>query len=76
VVGTKETRGSAMALGSMGWAISHLTTPLAMGVLNDYIGIHLAFYIMGGFALLCGFALVPLQRWAFGAEPMETRDAV
>ncbi|MDB5916679.1 MAG: putative arabinose efflux permease, family [Massilia sp.] len=76
LVSTKETRGSAMALGSMGWAISHLTTPLAMGVLNDYIGIHLAFYIMGGFALLCGFALVPLRRWAFGAEPMGTRDAV
>jgi MFS family permease len=76
LVSTKETRGSAMALGSMGWAISHLTTPLAMGILNDYIGIHLAFYIMGGFALLCGFVLVPLQRWAFGAQPAPTRDAV
>jgi hypothetical protein len=47
-----------------------------MGVLNDYIGIQSAFYIMGGFALLCGFALVPLRRWAFGAEPMRASNAV
>lgn len=69
LVSTKETRGSAMALGSLGWAISHFTTPLAMGVFNDHLGIHMAFYIMGGFALLCGCALVPLRRWAFDAQP-------
>jgi MFS family permease len=67
-VSSKETRGSAMALGGLGWGISHLITPFAMGVLKDYVGIHAAFYVIGGFALLCGLALVPLQRWAFGED--------
>jgi MFS family permease len=74
VVSSKETRGSAMALGGLGWSISHLTTPLAMGALQDHVGIHVAFYVIGGFALLCGLALVPLQRWAFGEEPAGVED--
>ncbi len=65
MVSTSETRGSAMALGGMGWGVSHLSTPLLMGVLKDWLDIHTAFYIMGGLALLCGLALLPLQRWAF-----------
>jgi MFS family permease len=68
LVSTREMRGSAMALGSVGWGISHLGAPLAMGVLQDHIGLHLAFYVVGGFALLCGLALVPMQRWAFRTE--------
>jgi DHA1 family multidrug resistance protein-like MFS transporter len=63
-----EVRGSAMALGGLGWGISNLTTPLAMGLLKDYVDIQLGFYVMGGIALACGLALVPLQRWAFGAD--------
>jgi hypothetical protein len=63
-----------MALGGLGWSISHLTTPLAMGALQDHVGIHVAFYVIGGFALLCGLALVPLQRWAFGEEPAGVED--
>ncbi|MBA2690513.1 MAG: MFS transporter, partial [Burkholderiales bacterium] len=69
------TRGSAMALGGLGWGISHLTTPLVMGVLEDYVGIHAAFYVIGGFALVCGMMLVPLQRWAFAGEPMKDRGS-
>jgi MFS family permease len=68
LVSTTETRGSAMALGGVGWGVSHLTAPFAMGILQDYIGIHVAFYLVGGFALMCGLALIPLQRWAFRAE--------
>lgn len=68
-VSSKEARGSAMALGNVGWGISLLATPFAMGILNDLIGIEAAFYIMGGFAVVCGLALVPLQRWALVAEP-------
>jgi MFS family permease len=68
-VSSKETRGSAMALGNIGWGISLLATPFAMGILKDLVGIKAAFYIMGGFAILCGLALVPLQRWARVAEP-------
>jgi MFS family permease len=68
-VSSKEARGSAMALGNLGWGISLLITPFAMGILKDLVGIKTAFYLMGGFAILCGLALVPLQRWAQIAEP-------
>jgi ABC-type antimicrobial peptide transport system permease subunit len=54
-----------MALGGMGWGVSHLTTPLLMGVFKDWLNIQTAFYIMGAIALLCGLALLPLRRWAF-----------
>ena len=65
MISSSETRGSAMALGGMGWGVSHLSTPLLMGVFKDWLDIHTAFYIMGTVVLLCGLALPPLQRWAF-----------
>jgi MFS family permease len=68
LVSTAEMRGSAMALGSVGWGISHLSMPLAIGFLQEFIGLRISFYVIGGFALLCGLALLPLQRWAFRAE--------
>jgi MFS family permease len=68
LVSPSEMRGSAMALGGLGWGISNLTTPLAMGMLKDHADIHLGFYVMGGVALACGLALVPLQRWAFAGD--------
>jgi MFS family permease len=64
-VSASETRGSAMALGGLGWGVSHLTTPMLMGFFKDWLDIHTAFYIIGAIALLCGLALIPLQRWAF-----------
>jgi MFS family permease len=67
-VSSSETRGSAMALGGLGWGVSHLSTPLLMGVFKDWLDIHIAFYIIGCIALVCGLALLPLQRWAF-AKP-------
>lgn len=75
-VSTKETSGSAQALGSLGYSISNLSTPLVMGVLKDHVGIHSAFYAIGGFAVVCGLALIPLQRWAFAAEPTNAGDGV
>jgi MFS family permease len=73
---TRETSGSAQALGSLGFSVSNLSTPLIMGVLKDYVGIHTAFYVIGGFAVLCGLTLIPLQRWAFAAEPAAAGDPV
>jgi MFS family permease len=67
-VSTKETSGSAQALGSLGYSVSNLSTPLVMGTLNDFIGIHFAFYAIGGLATICGLMLIPLQRWA-SAQP-------
>jgi len=65
-----ETRGSALALGGLGWGLSHLTTPLIMGALKDSLGIEAAFYAMGAIALAWAAALPPMQAWAFrGGRP-------
>jgi MFS family permease len=60
-----EERGSALALGGLGWSISHLTTPLVMGFLADRYGIVTGFYALGGLALLCAVAIAFLRNWAF-----------
>jgi MFS family permease len=60
-----EERGSALALGGLGWSISHLTTPLMMGFLADRYGIVAGFYALGGLALLCAVAIAFLRKWAF-----------
>ena len=65
-----ETRGSAMALAGMGWSISHISTPLVMGVLKDLYGIQAAFYALGAFAFVLSFALPPVHRWSLaGGKP-------
>ena len=60
-----ENRGSALALGGLGWGLSHFSTPLAMGYLRDHLGILPAFYTLGGFAFVWALALIPMHRWAF-----------
>ena len=67
----EEVRGSATGLFNVGFGISHLTTPFVIGLLRDVIGIENAFYIMGGFTLLCGLALIPIHRWAFAADAVK-----
>jgi CP family cyanate transporter-like MFS transporter len=62
---TIETRGSALALGGLGWGLSHLSTPLLMGVLKDAFGIETAFYAMGVVATAWALMLAPLHAWAF-----------
>jgi MFS transporter, DHA1 family, multidrug resistance protein len=65
----REERGSALALGGLGWSVSHLTTPLVMGFLADRYGIVTGFYALGAFALLCALAIAFLRRWAFEGGP-------
>ena len=60
-----EERGSALALGGMGWSVSHLTTPLIMGFLADRYGIVIGFYVLGVIALGCAILVGFLRRWAF-----------
>ena len=72
-ISTVDNRGSALALGGLGWGLSHFSTPLAMGYLKDHLGILPAFYILGGFAFVWGLALIPMHRWAF-AKPDSKRD--
>jgi MFS family permease len=71
MVSTPEVRGAAMALGSLGWGLSNLTTPLIMGILKDITGIQFPFYVMGLLAVACGLGLASLQRWAFDGGQLE-----
>ena len=60
-----EERGAALALGGMGWSVSHLSTPLVMGFLADRYGIVEAFYVLGGLAFGCAVLIAWMRRWAF-----------
>ena len=63
-ISTSANRGTAMAVGGLGWGLSHLSAPLVMGYLSDTVGIALAFHIVGGFALIIAITFLPLHRWA------------
>ena len=58
-------RGSVMALGGMGWSVSHFTTPLFMGFLADRIGLVNGFYVLAVLALLTAITVGFMRRWAF-----------
>jgi MFS family permease len=60
-----EERGSALALGGLGWSVSHFTTPLLMGVLADRLGLVTGFYAIGTLALACALFIAWARRWAF-----------
>jgi predicted MFS family arabinose efflux permease len=60
-----ETRGSALALGGLGWGVSHLSTPLIMGALKDAFGIQIAFHALGAIAVVWALMLAPMHAWAF-----------
>lgn len=63
-----EQRGSALALGGLGWSVSHFTTPLIMGFLADRYGLVTGFYVIGALALVCALAIAWMRRWAFGCR--------
>lgn len=65
-ISTAEQRGSAMALGGLGWGLSNLTTPLLVGLLRDAYGIHVAFYSLGVVVFVVALSIFALHRWAFG----------
>ncbi len=62
-----QERGAALALGGLGWGLSHLTTPIIMGTLKDTLGIVPAFHAIGILAVAWAVMLHPLHRWAFPA---------
>ena len=64
-----EQRGSALALGGLGWSVSHFTTPLIMGFLADRYGLVAGFYAIGALALMCAVTIAFMRRWAFTTRP-------
>jgi NNP family nitrate/nitrite transporter-like MFS transporter len=69
-ISTLETRGATLAIAGLGWGLSHLTTPMIMGVLADGLGIHAAFRVFGAGVLVLALGLAPLHAWAFrGGHP-------
>ena len=59
-----EARGSALAIGGMGWGLSHLTGPFFIGVIAQQLGLPAAIQCWAGFTLLLALALLPAYRWA------------
>lgn len=58
-------RGSMMALGGLGWGVSHFSTPLVMGFLADRYGIVGGFHVLGVLALFTAIAIGFMRQWAF-----------
>ncbi|MSQ62222.1 MAG: MFS transporter [Betaproteobacteria bacterium] len=67
-----EMRGSAMALGGLGWGLSHLSTPLLMGLVADQYGVIAGFYLLGAIALVNVALISWLRRWAFSGTRLKT----
>ncbi|HLQ26444.1 MAG TPA: MFS transporter [Acidiferrobacterales bacterium] len=74
-ISTSSNRGSALALGGLGWSLSHLTTPLFMGILADTFGLTNAFYIWGTLTLMLAVGFIPMQRWAISPLVVGRVDA-
>jgi MFS family permease len=65
--------GSAMALGGVGWGVSHLTTPLILGFLSDHYGIAAGFYVLGALSLLATGGVALLRNWAFARTRLASK---
>jgi len=61
----QEVRGAALALGGLGWSLSHFSTPLVMGFLADRYGIVAGFYVLGVLAAAIAIGIGFMRRWAF-----------
>jgi MFS family permease len=63
-------RGSALALGGLGWSVSHFSTPLIMGFVADRYGLVIGFYVIGALALVAALAIAWTRHWAFKASEL------
>ena len=60
-----QERGSALALGGIGWNASLFVTPLLMGFLADRYGLVASFYCIAATTLAGVAGLAAMRRWAF-----------
>jgi len=58
-------RGSAMAMGGMGWGLSHFSTPLVMGLVAQSFGLVAGFYAIGVLGFAMAVAVGMTRKWAF-----------
>lgn len=65
-----EMRGSALAIGGLGWSLSHFSTPLIAGVLAQHYSTVVSFYALGAIALCFVLALFAARRRAFAGTPL------
>lgn len=63
-----DMRGSAMALGGFGWGVSHLSTPLVIGLVAQHFGLVAGFYAIGALGLLAAIAVAFTRQWAFAGQ--------
>ncbi len=63
-----QERGSALALGGLGWSVSHFSTPLIMGFVADRYGLVNGFYVIGALALATAVCIAWARHWAFKAN--------
>ena len=63
-----EGRGAALALGGLGWSLSHLTTPILMGFVADRYDLVTGFYALGVVCVACAILVGFMRRWAFAAR--------
>lgn len=73
--GGQSSRASAMALGGVGFNLSHFVTPLVTGLLADTLGLAAGFYAWGLLMLAVALAVVPMYRWAQRNAPAPAGEA-
>ena len=73
-VTAEDMRGSALAIGGLGWSLSHLTTPLIAGLLAQQFGTVYAFYALGGVALGFVGIIHVARRAAFAGTKLAARS--
>ena len=56
-------RGTALAIAGSGWSLSHLSAPFIVGSIAESVGLEQAFVYWGGFLVLLGLLMVPLNYW-------------
>ena len=54
-------RGTALAIAGSGWSLSHLSAPFIVGSIAESVGLEQAFVYWGGFLVLLGLLMVPLN---------------
>ncbi|MBL4622707.1 MAG: MFS transporter [Immundisolibacteraceae bacterium] len=67
-------RGTALAIAGSGWSLSHLSAPFIVGSIAESVGLEQAFIYWGGFLVVLGLLMVPLNHWT--RQPVNSDEVV